>query len=211
MNTDEWIDFLSRGAGPAPRVVAAWRLAPAMAGGWLAAVGLVWWLHGLLPASAFATVVPWMKLAYALALAAGGAWLVARLARPLGRWRHSARWLLAVPAGMMLLGLWSLVQTPPGERLDALLGMSWWLCPILVLLLALPTLAGLIWALRGLAPVQLRAAGAVAGLVAGGCGAAAYALACPEASPAFVAVWYSLGIGLSLALGAWLGPRLLRW
>jgi hypothetical protein len=42
-------------------------------------------------------------------------------------------------------------------------------------------------------------------------GASGYALACPEASPAFVAVWYSLGVLLTGLLGAALGPRLLRW
>ena len=38
-----------------------------------------------------------------------------------------------------------------------------------------------------------------------------YALSCTELSPAFVAIWYSLGIALAGALGAVLGPRILRW
>ena len=38
-----------------------------------------------------------------------------------------------------------------------------------------------------------------------------YALACTEASPAFVAVWYTLGIIVTGAVGALLGPRVLRW
>jgi hypothetical protein len=68
-----------------------------------------------------------------------------------------------------------------------------------------------LWALRGLAPTRPRAAGLAAGLLAGAIGAFAYALACHEVSVAFVALWYSLGIALSGALGALLGPRLLRW
>ncbi|HMR70416.1 MAG TPA: NrsF family protein, partial [Rubrivivax sp.] len=32
-----------------------------------------------------------------------------------------------------------------------------------------------------------------------------------ELSPAFVAVWYTLGVGAAAALGALLGPRLLHW
>ena len=42
-------------------------------------------------------------------------------------------------------------------------------------------------------------------------GAFGYALSCTELSPAFVAIWYSLGIGLAGALGAALGPWTLRW
>jgi hypothetical protein len=42
-------------------------------------------------------------------------------------------------------------------------------------------------------------------------GACGYALACAEPSPAFVAAWYTLGILATGALGAALGPRVLRW
>ena len=42
-------------------------------------------------------------------------------------------------------------------------------------------------------------------------GALAYSVSCDELSPAFVAVWYTLGITLSGGLGALLGPRVLRW
>jgi len=38
-----------------------------------------------------------------------------------------------------------------------------------------------------------------------------YALVCRELSASFVAVWYSVGIGLAALLGALLGPRALRW
>jgi hypothetical protein len=72
-------------------------------------------------------------------------------------------------------------------------------------------LAAALWALRGLAPTRPRAAGGAAGLLAGAVGAAGYSLACPEASPGFVAAWYTLGIALTGGLGALLGPRLLRW
>jgi hypothetical protein len=77
--------------------------------------------------------------------------------------------------------------------------------------LSLPALAAAFWAVRGLAPTRLRAAGFAAGLLAGSLGAFGYALSCPEVSPAFVAVWYTLGIGLTGAVGAGLGPRVLRW
>ena len=69
-------------------------------------------------------------------------------------------------------------------------------------------------ALRGkarLAPTRLTLAGALAGLFAGGMGAFVYAFHCPETAAPFVALWYSAGILLTTALGALLGPRLLRW
>ncbi|MGQ3095938.1 MAG: NrsF family protein, partial [Roseateles sp.] len=69
----------------------------------------------------------------------------------------------------------------------------------------------LLRAARGLPVVNPRRAGAAAGLLAGCTATAGYALACTETSAAFVAVWYSCGLLASMALGAWLGPRWLRW
>ena len=45
----------------------------------------------------------------------------------------------------------------------------------------------------------------------GSVGAVGYSLSCPEASPAFGAIWYTLGIAFTGAVGAVLGPRVLRW
>ena len=64
---------------------------------------------------------------------------------------------------------------------------------------------------RGLAPTRPRMAGLAAGVFAGSLAALGYALACPEVSITFVAVWYSLGIALSGLLGCALGGRILRW
>ena len=55
------------------------------------------------------------------------------------------------------------------------------------------------------------ALGAALGLLAGCISAVGYSLACPEASPAFVALWYSTGLLLTTVLGALLGPRWLKW
>jgi hypothetical protein len=112
---------------------------------------------------------------------------------------------------MAALGVAMLLATPSGERVAAVLGESWSRCPWRVFALSLPALAGALWAVRGLAPTRLRAAGAAAGLLAGAVGAFGYALSCPETSPAFVALWYPLGMAVTAALGALLGPRVLRW
>lgn len=211
MKTQTLVDMLARGAGPAPRHVAARRLLPAAGFGVLTSAALALALIGPIPAALYATAGPWVKLAYAAALAAAACWLAATLSRPAARPQRPGRAVVAVVGVMGLIGAIALLATPAGDRMTALLGHSWLTCPWNVLALSLPALAATLWALRGLAPTRPRAAGGAAGLLAGAVGAAGYALSCTEASPGFVAAWYSLGIGLTAALGALLGPRMLRW
>lgn len=211
MKTDALIELLARGAGPAPRALVLRRLSPAALVGLLASALVAVAGFGALPAAKFATAVPWTKMAYAGALALAAGWLTARLSRPAAPTAGPRRATLLVLLAMTALGLASLVFTPAGERLDGLLGKSWSSCPFSVLALSLPALAAALWAVRGLAPTRPRAAGFAAGLLAGSVGAFGYALSCPEASPAFVAVWYTLGIVFTAGLGALLGPRVLRW
>jgi hypothetical protein len=156
-------------------------------------------------------VALWTKLAYAGALAVVAGWLTARLARPVSRVALPWRLLAAVDGGMALIGIVSLAATPGQDRVEHLLGHSWFICPWGVLALSLPALAGSLWAVHGLAATRPRMAGLAAGLFAGALGAMGYALACPEVSLTFVAIWYSLGIALAGVLGAFLGPRVLRW
>jgi hypothetical protein len=211
MKTQALVEWLSRGAGPAPRHAVARRLLPAAGIGVLFSAVLALTLIGPIPASLYATPVPWMKLGYALALAAAAGWLTAALSRPVARVVRPRRAVLAVVSAMALLGVAGLLAMPAGDRLAALLGHSWLACPWNVLALSLPALGAALWAVRGLAPTRPRAAGFATGLLAGALGAAGYSLSCTEASAAFVAIWYSLGIGLTGALGAVWGPRVLRW
>lgn len=211
MKTDTLIDLLARGAGPAPRALAARRHCPAVLGGLLVSTGAAIYWFGAIPTGMFATAVPWTKMVYAGALALAAAWLTARLSRPAAPVVRPRRALWAVLIVMALVGAMSLIAEPSGARMQALLGSSWSTCPWSVLLLSLPALAASLWAVRGLAPTRPRAAGFAAGLLAGAVGAFGHALSCPEASPAFVAVWCTLGIALTGAVGAVLGPRVLRW
>ena len=55
------------------------------------------------------------------------------------------------------------------------------------------------------------AAGAAAGLVSAGLATTLYGLHCPEYAAAFVALWYSLGIALSVGAGALIGKVAFRW
>lgn len=211
MKTETLIDLLARNAGPAPRAVAARRLAPVVLAGALASLLLALAMLGPVPAAMFHTPAPWIKLAYAGAMAAAAGWLTARLARPVARLAGPERAVLGVLAAMGLLGGLAWWASPGEQRWVELLGHSWRTCPFNVLGLSLPALAGGLWAVRGLAPTRPRAAGLAAGLLAGAVGAFGYAFACEEASPAFVAAWYTLGMALTGALGALLGPRMLRW
>lgn len=211
MKTDELIEMLARGAGPAPRAVAARRLVPAAAAGLAASALLALGLFGSIPMAMYASAAPWIKLGYAVSLALAAAWLTARLARPLAQSLVQQRAVKCVICVMGLFGLAAVMVAAPADRTAMLLGSSWASCPWNVLGLSLPALAATMWALRGLAPTRPRAAGFAAGLFAGALGALGYALACPEVSTTFVALWYSLGIALSGALGALLGPSALRW
>ena len=93
MKTAQWIDLLAQGAGPAPQRLVLRRLAPVAVLGALGSAAIaVAWLGGV-PAEMFLTAAPWIKLAYAAALAAPAGWLTARLARPVPGWpRRCARW-----------------------------------------------------------------------------------------------------------------------
>jgi hypothetical protein len=211
MKTERLIGLLATGAGPAPRALVARRLAPVLAAALaVSAVASIAAL-GLIPAAMWSVAAPWIKLGYAAGLGACCAWLVARLARPAAPIGAAPYALAAVIVAMLLVGAGELALAPRAERYSYLVGQSAVRCPWAILALSIPALAGVMWALRGLAPTRLRLAGLCAGLLAGAIGAAGYALSCTEQSAAFVAVWYSLGIALCGLLGSALGGRILRW
>jgi hypothetical protein len=136
---------------------------------------------------------------------------VARLGRPGARagyaWALIALPFVAVWAASMLV----LDGAPPDERWPLVLGHTWRTCPFNIMLLSLPTFPAVFWAVKSLAPTQLRLAGAVAGLLASSTATIVYCLHCPEMSPAFWSVWYAIGMLVPAGIGAWLGPRFLRW
>lgn len=211
MRTEQLIDLLARDAGPAPRALAARRLLPPMLLGVLCSGGLALWLIGPLPREFFQTPAPWIKLAYATALAASAGLLTHRLAKPLARLLMPRLLVWLVISTMLLVGAVALGLTPADQRLNAALGTTWLQCPWTLMMFSLPALAGILWAVRGLAPTQPRRAGWASGLFAGALGAIGYALACPETSSTFVAIWYSVGMGITALIGRALGPIILRW
>jgi len=211
MTTAELIEALGGAAAPVAPAGAGRLGWPVVAGAAAAAVILLVWL-GVRPlAPAFASASYWMKAAYTLALGAAGAMMTWRLARP---GRPIGRAPLVVAAALGVVGALALAQlagASAGEARTMWLGQSWTQCPWRIVVLAAPIFVGAFWGLRRLAPTRLAAAGAAAGLMAGGAGATVYGLFCQETTAAFLVTWYTLGIAACAGLGALLGPRLLRW
>lgn len=213
MTTEHLIETLSRDVPRVSRYALVKRVALGVAAGGLVAMILVSLTLGVRPDLKVAMhgFPFWMKWTYTTSLGIGAIYAITRLGRPTP---FSLRnlWLLAIPALILTgIGVGELARTPSADWLALWLGRSWTLCPWLVLALAAPIFVGLLWSFRKLAPTNLRAAGAVAGLGAGAWAATIYCLHCPEESAIFVLTWYSLGILLAAGAGALLGPRLLRW
>lgn len=213
MKTDDLIAMLATGAGAADTGVVHRRLALASGAGVVGAALLMTGLLGVRHDLAQALMLPmfWVKLAFVGSLSLLSLLAVSRLGRP----GVSLRWvsrLLAAP----VLAIWQLAsvvlwQAAPDQRDNLIFGNTWLVCPLLIALLSVPAFVALTWAVKGLAPVRLRLAGAIVGLLSGGLAGIIYCLHCPEMGAPFVAFWYMLGMLIPALSGAMLGPRLLRW
>ncbi len=215
MKTDALIAMLARGPVAAEPGTTERRLAAAtaLAALVIAALGLV--VLGPRPDLASAAGLPafWLKLAFPVALACAAYVASCRLARPGARLGAAGWGGMALPfVAVAGLALAALIEAPSASEAWSLVsGRSAVGCFAAIALLALPVFAATQVALRSLGPTRLRAAGAVAGLLAGAVAAAVYAIHCDEMAAPFVAVWYGLGMAGPTVAGAWLGPRLLRW
>ena len=79
--------------------------------------------------------------------------------------------MIWLPLPLVLVLLFAVIGyflAPPATRDAMLMGRSARICPFLVLACAQPPLAGLIWAMRGLAPTRLAETGFIIGLAAAG-------------------------------------------
>lgn len=214
MKTEQLVSVLAAGEVAVPRRTLPNRLAMATAAGLLASLTLMLALLGVRSDLSQAATAPmfWVKIGFAVLLTVAGLAATLRLGHPgvrLGRLPTSAA---AIPVLLLwMLAIAALGQAAPSQRTTLLLGETWSSCAFLIALLSAPLLASTLWAMRGMAPTRLRLAGAAAGLFAGSLAALVYSLHCPEMSAPFIATWYLLGIGIPFGVGAWIGPRLLRW
>lgn len=213
MKTDELIALLARQVEPVDRRAPVRAFAAAITVGVAVALALVRTpLAGdlLVPAYVDEPML-WVKLAFSTALALTSLWAVGRLARPGVRLSIAGALPFLPIAGVWLLAAAALAAAAPDQREALIWGRTWSTCPATIALLSLPTFVGSLLALRKMAPTRPAWAGAAAGGLAGGVGAAVYALQCPELAAPFVGVWYVLGVAIPVLIGAGLGRTLLRW
>lgn len=213
MKTDELVAALSAHIEPVNGRLVSRTVYIALAAGTVVALGIM--LVGWGVRSDLITPRAWIYLFLKLAFAAGivgvAAVFLARLARPGGE-RGTSSISAAMPfAAIVLLAAINLGLAPSSHWNRMVMGDEWLECLLSIPLIAIVPFAVVIAAVRTAAPTNLARTGAVAGLIAGGVSAMAYALHCTDDSLPFVAVWYGGTIILCTLAGAILGPRLLRW
>jgi hypothetical protein len=209
MKTDELIRALTADGTVAPR---ASRMLPLSLGIGLAISALIFVVAlGPRPDIAQAAEsVRFLFKPFLMLVLASTAWMV--LSRLIEPGAPARTWTLAIIPAVLVLALAAeLMSVPRGQWERAMIGDNWYLCLALIPLLSFAPAVALLLALRHGAATHPAAAGAIAGLVASGLGAALYAVNCTDDSPLFVAVWYSLAIGLVCLISAYAGGRLLRW
>jgi len=213
MKTDDLVGMLAAGVGPvAPRAVER-RYAAAFGWGAFGSILLMALFLGVRPDLSEAARLPmfWVKLAFPALMIVAALYTVLRLSRPGVPVPHAPALIAAPIAAMWLLAVLALASAEAGQRGALIFGETWAECPFNISLVALPSFLAAMWAMKGLAPTRAALAGGAAGLLAGSMGALAYALHCPEMAAPFLGIWYLLGMLIPAAVGALIGPLVLRW
>ena len=214
MKTDDLISLLAAGAAPVPRRAAATTIAVATAAGIALATSMMLLTMGARPDLGQAILSPtfWIKALFAAAVAGASFVTLTRLARPGVNARAGGVVAISVPVLLLWLAAIAVYSSAPiPERAAMLWGQTWRICTLNIALISVPIFAAAFFALRQLAPTRLTQAGACAGALSGAASAAIYALHCPETALPFMALWYVAGIAVPTSVGAWLGPRVLKW
>jgi hypothetical protein len=213
MKTDDLVEVLSARIDPADLKAVSRRIMIAVVAGSVLAVAAI--LIGFGPRAGLSTASAWaflvLKIAFAAAIVATAATYLARLSRPGGSLKHGTLVVVLPFLVIVALAVVSLGSAPASHWDRMVAGDEWLECLVSIPIIAIVPFALTMWAVRRAAPTDLRLAGAIAGLVAGGISAVAYALHCMDDSLPFVAAWYGGTIVLCTLAGAALGPRLLRW
>jgi hypothetical protein len=119
---------------------------------------------------------------------------------------------LVLPAIILAVGIVAQLLTSPSDYwLSGMIGRYPSACLRSIPALAIGPLAVLLVLIHNGAPTRPVLSGALAGCAAGALSAFIYALHCPDDSSLFVALWYSLAIGIVTLLGAALGRYALKW
>ena len=213
MNTDDFISLLASGVAPVDRNMVAKRFSIAMLAGFIGATLLVIAIMGVRPdlGQAMAEPIFWARIAFPLCLMIGALSMVGRLARPGIASGPGKILIIAAVFSVWVASIYVLLVSPPDDRVAIMLGETWKVCVLNITLLSVPGFVAVFWALKGLAPTNLRLSGACGGLLAGSMATIAYSFRCPEMQIPFWGVWYLLGMLVPTVLGALLGRRWLRW
>ncbi len=210
MTTDDLIRRLAADAAPVhPRRIER-AMALAAGAALVIAAAMVWGWFGVRHDLGAAILRPGVALKFfgALVLAAAGLRLACRLARPAGGGVCATSAGLAALA--ILAGAAALATAERLAPLQAVLRDTPG-CVGAIALIAVAPLALALTGLRAGAPTRPAAAGAAAGLFAGGLAALAYAAWCPAEDVLFVIVAYGGALAAISATGAAAGAVALRW
>ena len=152
-----------------------------------------------------------LKLAVTLALAISAIAVALHLSRPEASLRGFG-WYLLIPAGLLVAGISGEMMMPQRvPMMTRIIGNNSKYCTVAITALSLPLLIAALAGLRHGAPARPAISGAIAGLLSAGLAAVLYASHCTDDSPLFVAIWYTLAAALVAALGALMGPRVLKY
>ena len=215
MNTDRLIDMLSAELEAVYSGRLGKTLILAMITGGAIAFGLMLVTVGPRPDLQSTVHIEWVavKLLFALSVIGTGAILLNRTMRP--GLEEGTNWALVFFPFLAALAvaLAVLLGQPQAwrEMLREATTVSSVRCLLLIVFFAAIPLAAVIYALRQGAPTRLKLCGGIAGIVAGGIGAAAYAFNCTSDTIPFIAIWYGAAIVICAAIGSQLGSRVLRW
>ncbi|WP_376876152.1 NrsF family protein [Albirhodobacter sp. R86504] len=119
--------------------------------------------------------------------------------------------LLILPVLALVTIAFGMFVTPSGGIINGFIGQTIPHCLVSIPMISASFLAATLLAMRAGAVTNPRLGGALAGLVSGGAGTLIYATHCTEDNPLFYGTWYALGIAIVALIGAFLGPRVLRW
>jgi hypothetical protein len=213
MNNPDLIDRLVDDLRPTRRGALQWMLFGAVTVGILIATAMMVPWIGLRAdiLTAPGTAMFWIKLGYTSVLALLGLAAAMALSRPEknswpGLWAVGGVFLVTLAGGLLQWG-----NASEAVRPILAVGSTALVCPFYIIAFSAPVLAIMLVVMRRLAPTNPTLAGLAAGLASGGAGASVYALHCGENGLLFLALWYSLGVGLVALSGALLGRTLLRW
>ncbi len=211
---DEFMDGLARDLRPVRKGALGRLLVLALLPGLALSAAFILLGHGFRPDISTAISLPvfWVKSAYPLFLSIVGVIALMKVARPGGRPVGAAFPALIIYGLVFAIGVIQLnAASSPEEHRRLIMGISYWICPLIILTTGAPLIAATFWFLRRGAPTHPRLAGLIAGMTGGSIGAWVYSWGCIENGLTFVALWYTLGILLCGLVGGLLGRRLLRW